>query len=889
MEISGIRQKIAGFSIFFAKSWRFSMLILISILLLGSLSYTKFLQREGFPEIEVPVVLLNVKNFTGDADKNNTQVTTPIESALKDIDIIDSFQSTTTPVGSFMVINLIEDAKAEEGLKTIKDTIKDEVVLPASAQIEYKTFRGGAIDGTHDLLFTISKEGKSILEMQRDAEVIANELSNLKEVKKANVIKQITEETNANGEEFLYQSQFHRVGTRNQDGKIVFNDAVALGVIKRNQNIGTIELSDAVKGAIENMKQSGVIENYTINYGGDLAKPLKSQISSLEQNALSGLIIVLVISFFFISWRASIISGLFIPTTIATTFIALFVMGYTLNIISLFALILVLGLLVDDVIIVVESIAKKRENGLSMLNSIKEAICEIGLADILGTITTILVFMPMLFISGILGKFILLIPITVIITLIFSLLLALSLFPLLSSITLPKGKPKNTKLSMVLNYPNKLVNQLGKKVAKYTEFYLNSKVYTAIVAITGIVLIFVGTIFAQKLDFNIFPKAKDSDSMTINISYFPGTNITKAKSIAIDVENMINNTINSENTEYVTYLSANESVATLLVQLTPIGSRSVTAIELENKLNSEFKNYKEALVSAESSQAGPPESEYQFFAQIYSNDTQTLRKASEELINFITTKEINNVKITDTAITGLENLTKRDGRRFVEVKARLSDTKDTTLVLKLEDEVKKFFTEEKRNSLNLTSKSIEFDKGQQSENLQSFNSTIFAFVFSLVIMYALLVLQFNSFTQPLLIMFAIPLTFVGLFPGLYFTNNPLSFFVMIGIMGLSGIVVNNTIMLIDFANQAKLRGESVKDSIVHAIEVRFRPLLTTSVTTIAGSLPLALSDPFWEGLSFSIVFGLLASTLLVILVFPSYYVIIEGIRNLKQKILSKII
>ncbi|BCX14103.1 MAG: hypothetical protein KatS3mg085_635 [Candidatus Dojkabacteria bacterium] len=528
---------------------------------LGSLSYTTFLQREGFPEVEVPVVVINVQNFTNDLEKNNKELTIPIEQALKEVSIMESFQSTTTPVGSFIIANVSPEFSSDDALKIIKDEISEQVTLPETSKIDYQTFRAGSIDGTHDLLFSITNDSKSIVEMQNDAQIVASELASLNEVREANVIEQITKEVDSSGNEFFYQSQFQRVGLKNSDGSIEFKNAVNIGVVKRNQNVGTIELSEAVRGKVNDLVEDGVLSGYEINYGGDFAEPLKSQISSLEQNALSGLIAVIIISFIFISWRSSLITGLFIPVVMASTFMALFVMGYSLNIISLFALILVLGLLVDDVIIVVEAIAKKREEGLERKEAIKEAIKDIGPADISGTITTILVFMPMLFISGILGDFIVLIPVTVIMTLIFSLLIALSLFPMLSSWVLPKGDVSQKKFGKVLNFSSRFINKLGVYVSKYTNWYLNSKIKTTVVAILGIVLVGVGMNFAGRLDFNIFPKAKDSDSIFVNITYLPGTDIEKAKSIATDVENIILNNLDQSNIEYLTYYIADDTQA----------------------------------------------------------------------------------------------------------------------------------------------------------------------------------------------------------------------------------------------------------------------------------------------------------------------------------------
>jgi len=117
------------------------------------------------------------------------------------------------------------------------------------------------------------------------------------------------------------------------------------------------------------------------------------------------------------------------------------------------------------------------------------------------------------------------------------------------------------------------------------------------------------------------------------------------------------------------------------------------------------------------------------------------------------------------------------------------------------------------------------------------------------------------------------------FGGLLLTGNVISFFVMLGMLGLIGIAVNNTILLTDFANQERRGGADRKTAIEVAIRRRFRPLVATSLTTVAGVLPLALSDPFWEALGFTIIFGLLSSTFLVLVAFPYYYLAIEWLRD----------
>ena len=146
-----------------------------------------------------------------------------------------------------------------------------------------------------------------------------------------------------------------------------------------------------------------------------------------------------------------------------------------------------------------------------------------------------------------------------------------------------------------------------------------------------------------------------------------------------------------------------------------------------------------------------------------------------------------------------------------------------------------------------------------------------ATLLALVAMLILLILQFRSIIQPVLIMLAIPFGLFGVFTALRASDNPISFFVMIGLIGLVGVVVNNTILLTDAANQAWRDGATNAQSIAIAIQRRFRPLVATTATTVVGLAPLALSDPFWEALAFTIMFGLIASTILVLVSFPFYY------------------
>jgi multidrug efflux pump subunit AcrB len=203
----------------------------------------------------------------------------------------------------------------------------------------------------------------------------------------------------------------------------------------------------------------------------------------------------------------------------------------------------------------------------------------------------------------------------------------------------------------------------------------------------------------------------------------------------------------------------------------------------------------------------------------------------------------------------------------------------TALVNATQDTVEDRYPAEVLAARGLSEDALRFDFGLESDNADSFASAGVAFLVALALMFVLLTAQFRSVIQPLLIFLAIPFSFFGVFFGLWVTGNPLSFFAMLGLIGLIGIAVNNTILLTDFANQERRQGADAATAISVAVRRRFRPLVSTTITTVAGLLPLALTDPFWEPLAYTIIFGLVSSTFLVLLSFPYYYLAAEKLRD----------
>ncbi|MBD3280450.1 MMPL family transporter [Candidatus Dojkabacteria bacterium] len=880
---------IAKISMAFVKRFRVTLLMFFAVLGIGFFSYTTLLVREGLPDITTPLVFVQVGYQAGDPNVVDEQITQPMEKLLKQVEGVEQVDTNTAPGYASAVVYFDNDYESEDASEIIQGEFDKSLEIPEQAQLQILPFKP-TFDGKHDFLVALTDD-KSIEEMQMAAQDIADELDKLDAVEEANSIDQINEVFNPKtGENVELQTTFNRIGQKEEDGdKIEFSKSILVGAVKA-EGYSDRELSDQIRNEIDTLREDSELGGLEAVYIADLAEDVDNQISSLESNALSALLAVVLVLLLFVNWRSAVVTAVFIPTVMAATFIALLLIGYSLNIMVLFGLILVLGLFVDDAIVVVETIDYHKRNGMKGLDAVREGINAIGVADVMGTLTTIIAFMPMVLISGILGEFIRPIPITVIVSLIVSLAIALTVIPFLGYIIIPNKIEKKTRgvyalVDVFLNGFNRGVIGVGERVAKFIKLYTSKWYLTGLVVLVSFVLIGIGVSFAGQLKFSVFPPQKDSDGLSITITYPNGSDIQTKEGIASEVEVILSENyadfIDEVNYQFVGINQFGQDQALLDVGLVPMGDRDVTSVEISEGIKERVSEIEGARITAGEYQAGPPAEEYSYKMQIYAEEQEVLATVSTEVAEFIEDEiELDSgVEILDARVDYLDGIAKRDAQRYVEVTAKIDDPTNSGALIDIDDEIEAEYDDGRLEEFGLSADAFEYDKGMESENLEAFESAGVALVVAMILIYGLLVVQFDSFLQPLLIFLAFPFSFPGLFPGLYITDNALSFFVMVGVIALVGIVVNNTIMLLDFTKQYAESGSGIQESIVEAIRIRFRPLVTTSVTTVVGLLPLALTDPLWESIAFSIVFGLISSTLMVIFVFPAYYVVIENVRK----------
>ena len=849
----------------------------IVIVVFGALSFITFLPREGFPPVDVPIAIAAGGFFVDDQDVVDSEVTVPLSDAVLDADGVESVLSFSQASSFSVIANLESGLTGADGAVILQDVI-DATDLPSDAQIFIQTIDASKFLNEYDLLVGVFGDVDTSGEALEEAATVLAEAIDSPDIARAEVEELFEEGINpATGEAVVLETSFNQLTDESNE----FRPSIAVGIVAAD-GIDSIGIRDATDTALAEA-QSALPEGFTAIIAIDGARIVEMQIASLQGNALLGVLVVAIVALLLISWRASIITALFLFTVLAAASGALLIVGISLNTISLFALILALGLFVDDAIVITESIdafrddeddeGDKAEQDLSV---IRRAITRVGSASASGTVTTVLVFAPMLLIGGILGGFIRILPITIILALVVSLVLSFILIPVAARyLTLPApkaGGPLVRAEEKFAEIVSRLPGLTGRKGAA-----VGAAGILLSLVLSGIGL----AVFAPNVGFNIFPPANDSTAISLEVTYEPGTTIDQARQIALEVNQEAEALLGSELVQgYVFMASAQSALAQY--DITPIGDRP-TVHELVEGLVEIGEARTDARVVFAAVSNGPPEALFPFTMQVFGDDIEALTSAGEVLRADFDARALElgngdtfNVIETDLA---LEDVVARDdGRRYIEVRGRFDNSEVTSTTAAAQAFFEDNYGEAELAEIGLDADALGFDFGLETQNQEAFAALPIAFVIALIAMALVLIIQFRSSTQWLLVFTAIPFSFFGMFGGLLLTGNPLSFFVMLGVLGLIGIAVNNTILLVDFANQEVDGGADINAAIATALRRRFRPLVATSLTTVGGLLPLALSDPFWEALAFTIIFGLLSSTFLVIVSFPYYYLTLEWIR-----------
>jgi multidrug efflux pump subunit AcrB len=704
-----------------------------------------------------------------------------------------------------------------------------------------------------------------------------------------------------------------------------------------------------------------VSEPIAFEVRNDTSIEVRDTLAILERNALFGIILVSIILFVFIGLRNSILAVIGIPFSFFAAFILMNASDITVNTISLFSLVLVLGMLVDDAIIVIENIYRHLEEGMSPREAAIVGTKEVQAPVTAAVLTTVAAFLPLLLMSGTWGKFMSVIPKTVTFALLASLVEALFVLPShmadFARVAARQNKCHPTFLGLTKRYERLLRRALRRRYAT-----LGGVIVLAVVAI--------GLFFT--LDISIFEE-EDVDAIEIRAQLPVGTKIEITDRATRALEDILFSLPEGEVEAVVTrvgFMIANYrgQLAThnmqIDVDLTDRETRARTDIEIMDDLRRRMSQVPGLMsLSLTRPQQGPPSGKpvevrvkgedpavlerialqmqdalaaypgvveidddltpgkselrvnvVQDEASLYGLSVADIasavrtgfegveatkyRGSGDDEINMIVRFEerdrqnlddlrtmliatsaggkvpLENVAELEIAAAPAE-LNRRDGDRIVTVTADLEQGTTST-------EVNRFLMQEFSDiPQRFPGYRLDFG-GEFQETQESFMSLLMAFGVAILLIYLILGTEFSSFIQPLIIMFTVPFAFIGVIIGLVVMRYPFTLNAGVAIVALAGVVVNDSIVLIDFIKRAREEGVGRWESVVQGGCMRLRPILLTSITTILGVLPLALGwggvSVTWGPMAASLAWGLGFATVLTLFVIPAIFSIVDDMR-----------
>jgi len=745
-------------------------------------------------------------------------------------------------------------------------------------------------------------------------------------------------------------------------------EAVSLRVFK-SEGGDILRMVDSIQERITELETSLLPEDISIVMIEDNAKYIRQDLGDLTKSGIQTVLIVMLVLFLFLGWRESLMAGLSIPLTFMITFTVLSFLGYTINSLTLFSLILSLGILVDASIVITESINVKIEAKMEAIDAAVATIREHQAPLIAGVMTTVFAFLPMLLTGGIMGEFIRSIPITVSIVLISSLFVSLGVVTTVS-IRLYKKNPKHKVLDWMDGVQLKKKKIEEKVQAWYKSVldkYLADKKEARKLGIALILGFLIALSFPLVgiLDVVMFP-ATDNDTVYINIERPIGTPLSVTEVLVDEVEAILLQEPEVES--FVANLGSSSTsgsvldgaglsdahLANFVLELDKNRRRS--SLEIVDDLYENIISNVEATISVTQPTDGPGNAapveirivgddlseldsvalqmenllediegarnidssivdtngEFQIsvdrqLASLYGVNMQQLalvlntavsgsnattlrvngddidvlvkydfdpvntqwnrQVGLEEIMGITLSTSTGDIPISSFSTVTLDNsrssVDHQDGDRIVRVSSYTETGVAPTAIFAAVDA--------RLNELFIPDGvSIEMG-GEQEDIAESFRDLARAFVLAVFLIAGLLILQFNSYRQPLFIMAAIPFSLIGVMPGLALMGQPFTFPAFIGVVALTGIVVNDAIILIDQINQNRLEGMKKTQAIKKAAQSRLQPIILTTITTVCGIFPLAYSNETWGPLAYSIIFGLLFATVLTLLMIPVLY------------------
>ncbi|MEA1968734.1 MAG: efflux RND transporter permease subunit [Thermodesulfobacteriota bacterium] len=800
-------------------------------------------------------------------------------------------------------------------------------------------------------------------------------------------------------------------GFEDTDIKARFNGMpAALVQVNRTSSQDVITIAKAVKQYVAQQRFSQP-EGVSLACWYDLSEMVQGRIDLLLKNGAQGILLVFIVLALFLNLKLAFWVAAGIPISFMGAFIVLHYLGASINMLSLFGFIMTLGILVDDAIIVGENIFSHYSRGKSSKDAVIDGLKEVGGSVVMAVTTTIVAFMPLMHIAGIMGKFIAIMPQTVIAILVLSLVEALVILPAHLDHAL-SGESKTTFFFSWHTWIRNRVDTLQDKFIRklYTPLlkYAVTNRYLTLTFGMGILIISIGVVAGNHVPFVFFPKG-DSDWVIAEIGYPLGTPFETTENSIKHLEksafqlnsifgervdssddlkgglkvNLKNNRKDEINNDllvnvfslvgviprrdwkigqsgghcgevWIEIQSAEKrpdlSVTEVLAKWRSLagkiaGTETLTFSSLEggpggnpieiqlsvgerehfdqlqaaaNDLKKEISTYPGTFDITDNFRPGKMEKRIsikqgaksigvtmadvakQIRQAYYGDEVLRVQRGKDDvkvMVRYsekerqeeasldemrIRTRDGREIPLMEVASLkeqkGYSVINRVDRKRVITVIADIDENRANAREI-VNDLKKGFF-----KKLVQKYPGVNFDlEGQAKRSKESLDSLKHGFLFAVMGIFLLLASQFGSYLQPGIIMMAIPFGLIGAIIGHFVMGLAITMLSIFGIVALSGIVVNDSLILIDFINSRAKKGEEFFSAVIESGKSRFRPVILTSFTTIAGLSPLLFERSFQAQflipMAVSISFGLVAATFLTLLYVPALYMIMEDIRK----------
>lgn len=755
------------------------------------------------------------------------------------------------------------------------------------------------------------------------------------------------------------------------------NGVPSVGILVRKQSgTNTVAVADLVIAAMQELEKNDLPPDIKVSIVRDQSHYIKENVDDVWNAIIFGGFLALLITYMFLrDWRATIVGGMAIPTSIIATFAIMKWQGFTLNNMSLMGLSLAVGILIDDAIVIIENIYRHMQMGKGNFQAAYQATTEISLAILATTFSLLAVFVPIGNMGEIIGQFFKQFGLTVAFSIAFSLLVAFSLTPMLSAHWLKnvedaeKEAKRPKYLQLALDKFEDLFQKSKNLYIELLSWSLDRPKSIFLIAILSLGF----NIFLLPFMGKEFQPTYDSGEFTISLKAPAGTSIDKMKDLSLPIEQSLLDTKGVQ-TVNLNIGGSRRPVyeGTINVKLHPAQERDRTMMEIMDVLRAQFRDITGLKVAVISGQGGGRSDQRPVQVGLRGSDLEELNKYATQTATILrNVSGATDVDISSSefepevsirlypdkaAAVGVDAKTLGD---FIETGFSGNNTKNRFTIGDEDYEILVRLDEKYRLNINnvadlrvpvsngnyarlgdiaevkLTSGPTQIDRedrqrqvivyanaigtsvgelldvvrerimpevnmplgyrykfiGQGDMMADAFAEVAKALVIAIIMIYMVLAAQFESFSQPIIIMLSLPFSLIGAILGLMMAGQTLNMMSLIGIIMLMGVVTKNAILLVDYANQQREEGMPLREALIEAGSLRLRPILMTTLSTVFAMLPIALGigagAELRQSMGVAMIGGITTSTLLTLVVVPIGYLMLEGYKERHGQTITK--